>query len=180
MLLLQQAIRQWQVVQQEETMKFTRNTMIIVALAVTLIAAVAVSQTVANGHRHGMGFGFDEHMLNFMTEQLELTEAQQAQIKDILAKEKPAMQLKMDQLRQAHNDLMKLETSSNFSEAAVREFVAQHAPAATDLIVERARVHNEIFQVLTPEQKTKALDLMNRHQQHIMNHMHQAPSGGGI
>lgn len=167
-------------------MKFSRNTLIIAALALTLVAAVAVSQTVAKGpHMHGMGMGFDDHMLGFMTKNLDLTEAQQAQIKDILAKEKqnPATQQLRTEMQQAHQQLMALVTSSKWdenTENSVRTLAALHTQAATELLVQRARVHNEIFQLLTPEQKTKAIDLMNRHEQHMMNHMHQAPSGGGI
>ena len=167
-------------------MKFTRNTLIVAALALTLAAAVAVSQTVAHGpHMHGMGMGpgSEEHMLTFMTDYLDLTDAQQAQVKDILAKEKPAMQPYMDQIRQAHQQLMQLETGAKWdatTEANVRTLAAQHTQAATELLVQRARLHNDIFQILTPEQKAKAIKLMNRHMQHMNHAPAAAPSGGGI
>ena len=162
-------------------MKSKGSTVIIAVLALTLAAAVAVSQTVANGrHMHAMGMGFDEHMLTFMTDYLDLTDAQQVQVKDILAKEKPAMQPLMEQMRQAHQQLMQLETSSTFDEGKVRALAAQHTQAATELLVQRARVHNEIFQLLTPEQKAKAIKLMNRHMQHMNQAPPPAPSGGGI
>ena len=162
-------------------MKFTRKNLIIAALAIMLVGAVAVSQTVAKGphHMHGMGFDFDEHMLGFMTDYLDLTDAQQAQVKDIFAKEKPIIQPLMDQLKQGHHDLMQLETSGTFDEAKVRALAAQHTQTMTDLIVEKARVHNQIFQLLTPEQKAKATKLMQRHEQHMMNH-NAPPNGGGI
>jgi periplasmic protein CpxP/Spy len=166
---------------EEGTMKLTRSTLMMVALALTIAAAVAVSQTVAHGpHTHGMGMGFDEHMLNFMTDYLDLTDAQQAQVKDILAKEKPSMQPLMEQMRQAHQQLMQLETSNTFDEAKVRALAAQHTQAATELLVQRARVHNEIFQLLTPEQKAKAIKLMNRHMRHMNQTPPAAPSGGGV
>src|ERR1700758_5559973 len=132
-------------------MKFSRNQLIIAALAVVLIGAVAVSQTVAKGpHMHGGGFG--EHMLGFMTDYLDLTDAQQAQVKDILAKEKPTIQPLLDQLKQGHQDLMALETSGTFDEAKVRALAAQHTQAMTELLVQKARIHSELFQLLTPDQ----------------------------
>lgn len=161
-------------------MKFSRNTVIITALALMLIAGVAVSQTVAKTHMHRAQFGFDEHMLGFMTDYLDLTEAQQAQVKEILSKAKPTIQPLIDQLRQGHQELMQLETGASFDEGKVRALAAQHTQAMTELMVQRARIHNEIFQLLTPEQKSKAIKLMNRHQQHMMEHMHQGPSSGGI
>lgn len=165
-------------------MKFRRYTLIITALALTLIAGVAVSQTVAKrAYMHRAQFGFSEHMLGFMTDYLDLSDAQQAQVKDILAKEKPTMQPLMDQMRQAHQQLMQLEMGGKWdaaTEASVRTLAVQHTQAATELLVQRARIHNEIFQVLTPEQKAKAIKLMNRHQQRMMEHTAPAPSGGGI
>ena len=161
-------------------MKFTRKNLIIAGVAIMLVAAVAVSQTVTKArHMHGMGFGFDEHMLGFMTDYLDLTDAQQAQVKDIFAKEKPIIQPLIDQLKQGHHDLMQLETSGTFDEAKVRALAAQHTQTMTDLIVEKARVHNQIFQLLTPEQKAKATKLMQHHEQHMMNH-NAPPNGGGI
>jgi Spy/CpxP family protein refolding chaperone len=161
-------------------MKFIRKNLIIAGVAIMLVAAVAVSQTVTKArHMHGMGFGFDEHMLGFMTDYLDLTDAQQAQVKDIFAKEKPIIQPLMDQLKQGHHDLMQLETSGTFDEAKVRALAAQHTQTMTDLIVEKARVHSQIFQLLTPEQKAKATKLMQRHEQHMMNH-NAPPNGGGV
>ncbi len=67
------------------------------ALVLTLTAAVGISQTVRRAHMHGDGM-FEGHMLHFFTDYLDLTDAQQAQVKDIMAKEKPAMQPLMQQM----------------------------------------------------------------------------------
>jgi periplasmic protein CpxP/Spy len=144
-------------------MKFSRYQLIIAALAVALIGAVAVSQTVAS-HRHG---GFEQHLLGFMTDYLDLTDAQQAQVKDILSKEKPTIQPLLDQLKQGHQSLMALETSGTFDEGKVRALATQQTQTMTELIVQKARIHNELFQLLTPDQKAKAIKLMNRHAQHM-------------
>ena len=64
-----------------------------VTLALTVMAAIGVSQTVKRAHMRGDGmFAGDMlggHMLGFYTRKLDLTDAQQAQVKDIMTKEKP-------------------------------------------------------------------------------------------
>lgn len=144
-------------------MKLSRYKLIIAALALALAGAVAASQTVAPP-MHG---GFEQHILGFMTDYLDLTDAQQAQVKDILAKEKPTIQPLLDQLKQAHQNMMALETTGTFEEAKVRALAAQQTQTMTELMVQKARIHNELFQVLTPDQKAKAIKLMNRHAQHM-------------
>jgi Spy/CpxP family protein refolding chaperone len=144
-------------------MKWSGYKLIITALALALVGAVAVSQTVAPG-MHG---GFEQHILGFMTDYLDLTDAQQAQVKDILAKEKPTIQPLLDQLRQGHQSLMALETAGTFDEGKVRDQAKQQTLVMTELMVEKARIHNELLQLLTPEQKAKAIKLMNRHAQHM-------------
>ena len=64
-------------------MKSSHIKILAVALALTLMAAIAVSQTVKRAHMHGDGM-FSEHMLGFFTDYLNLSDAQQSQIKDIL------------------------------------------------------------------------------------------------
>ena len=154
-------------------MKFSRTKIIVAALAITLVAAVAVSQTVVKHHYEGMGWGggpmggdpFGGHMLRFFANHLDLTDAQQSQIKDILAKERPTIQLRQ------------IAESGNFDEAKVGSLAAQQSQTLTELIVQKTRIESELFQVLTPEQKTKAQELMNRHEQRFMKHMHGEPSG---
>jgi Spy/CpxP family protein refolding chaperone len=38
-----------------------------------------------------------------------------------------------------------------------------------DLAVEKSRMKNEMFQLLTPDQKAKLQKLETRHQQHMLN-----------
>ena len=66
-----------------------------------------------------------------------------------------------------------MEISGSFDEAKVRALVAQQSANITELIVQKARIESELFQVLTPEQKTKMTQLMERHEQRFANHMNQ-------
>ena len=87
-------------------MKSTRSKILITVLALCGLVALAVAQGEKWGH-HGEGMGGD-HMLSFMTDYLDLTEAQQAQIKDIMTKSKPAMESFGKQMGQTHSDISQI------------------------------------------------------------------------
>ena len=160
-------------------MQWNRTTKIASIVAVVALAgALAVSQAVRH-HRHmGMGDGFGpnpEHIVAFMTDALDLTDAQQAQAKTILEKEKPSFTPLMQQLKDGHKQMRTLEESTTFDEAAVRAAATQQGQTMTELIVAKARVKSELFAILTTDQKTKATKIMNCHEERMMQHMH----GGG-
>jgi Spy/CpxP family protein refolding chaperone len=163
---------------EEAQMKAGRMT--FVALVLALVLAIGTGLAIARPSHHGYG-GFENHMLSMMTDYLGLTDAQQAQVKQIFANEKPNMQPLMQQLHQNEQQLRQLETSNNFDEAKVRDLASQRAQVMTELTVEKAKVHNQIFNLLTPDQKTKAIDFLNRREQRFQQHMqhmqqNQAPA----
>ena len=144
------------------------------ALVLTLTAAVGISQTVRRVHMHGDGM-FEGHMLHFFTDYLDLTDAQQAQVKDIMAKEKPALKPLMQQMAQSHQQIRELTMAGTFDEAKVRTLATQQAQTMTEIIVQKARIESEMIQILTPEQKTKLNDFMAKREQRMMKHMQQPP-----
>ena len=156
-------------------MKSNRIKILIGALVLILLVAVGVSQTVKRAHMHGMhGDAMtSEHALEFLTNYLNLNEAQQAQAKDIFAKEKPTLDSLSQQMKQGHEALKQLEASGTFDEAKVRTVASQQAQTMTDLIVEKARIHSALFQILTPDQKTKMTQLMDKHGHGGMGHHQQ-------
>jgi Spy/CpxP family protein refolding chaperone len=121
---------------------------------------------------HGAGM-FGGPMLSEYIHRLDLTDAQQAQVKAIMQKEKPSVQPLMMQMAQGHAQLRDLVINSNgaFDEAKVRELASQQSQNVTELMVQYARIGTELVQVLTPEQKTKLNALIAEHQQRMMNHM---------
>src|SRR5689334_20820456 len=124
------------------------------AIALMLLAAVAVSQTVKRVHMHDDGM-FAGHMLDRMTKDLDLTDAQQAQVKDLLDKQKTSMKPLFQQLGQGHQQMMQLVQSGNFDETKARQIATQQAQIRIEMDVQMARTGSQIFQLLTPDQKTK-------------------------
>ena len=149
-----------------------RNTRILaVALAIVLVAGVAASWAAAGVGQGPWGHGgFEHHMLGMMTDYLDLTEAQQAQVKQIFATEKPTMMPLVQQLHQTRQQLRQLEQSNTFDENKVRALASQQAQTLTELTVEKAKVANQIFNILTPDQKAKAQKFMERREARFQKH----------
>jgi Spy/CpxP family protein refolding chaperone len=150
-------------------MKSTYLKVAATVIAITVVVAVGVSQTLQRVHMHHGGM-YGGHMLRFFTHYLDLNDAQQAQAKDILAKEKPTLQPLLQQLMQGQQQLHQL-AMSGYDENKARAIAAQQAQTLTELSVQRARIESELVQILTPEQKTKLNELFARHQQRMIEHM---------
>src|SRR5260370_37627300 len=88
------------------SMKSNYFKVLAVALLLAVVAAIGVSQTVKRVHMRGDGMfagpEFGGHMLAYFTRKLDLTDAQQAQVKDIMAKEKPVFRPLLLQMAQHH------------------------------------------------------------------------------
>jgi Spy/CpxP family protein refolding chaperone len=110
-------------------------------------------------------------MMGFLARKLDLTDAQQAQVKEIIAKEKPSFQPLMLQMAQNRQQMRQLIMSTAFDEGKARELATQQTQTVTELTVQRARVQSELFQILTPNQKTKLTAIVNQHEQRFMNHL---------
>jgi len=131
-------------------MKF-RSKMSIAALAIVLVTGIAMAQH--HGGPRGGGDFFGGPMLGFFSDYLDLTDAQQAQIKQIIAKEKPALEPLFKQEMQTHRQMMQLIQSSTFDEAKAQSIATQGAQVHAQLEVQHARIASEAYQVLTADQK---------------------------
>jgi Spy/CpxP family protein refolding chaperone len=155
-------------------MNVNRFKLLAVVLSVAMSTA-AFSQTVVKtaqgmGHRGG---GFSARMLGFYTDYLDLTDAQQAQMKDILTKEKPTIRPLMQQLAQGRQQMKQLEQARTFDEAKVRAAAGQQTQTMTELMVQKARIKSELMAVLTPEQKDKMAKFEARRQARFQKHFQQ-------
>jgi protein CpxP len=145
------------------------------ALALMLSAGAALAQTAPSFHGRGEGV-FGGPKFGFFGHQLDLTDAQKTQIKEIMTKEKPTLKPLMLQLGQSRSQLRQLELNSTFDEAQARTIAAQQTQTMTELAVQRARVEAELIQVLTPDQKTKLTQLWQQREQRMLKHNQQAPT----
>ncbi len=155
-------------------MKFSGIKMSMAALVLVLAAGIAMAQH--RGGPHGGDF-FGGPMMGFFTDYLDLSDAQQAQIKQIFAKEKPTMEPLFKQEMQSHEQMMQLIQSGSFDEAKAQTIATQGAQVHAQLEVQHARVASEAYQVLTAEQKTKLAQLMAKREQRFERHMQDLEQG---
>ena len=142
-----------------------------IILAAILMALAAGLAATASAQHRGMGFGRNNGwMLKHMTKQLNLTDAQQTQIKGIMSGEKTKIKPMMQQLRQ-NQQAEDANINGSFDENQARTFASKQAQLMTDLIVEKERMRSQVYAVLTPEQRQKALQLMQERQQHRQERM---------
>ena len=150
-------------------MKSTHIRILTIGAAVLLVAAAAIAEG-----RHGYGGpgGGFRHMLK----QLDLTSAQQDQVKAIWAKEKPALQPLMQQMRQNQSAMSALEASGSFDEAKTRALATQNSQTMVQLQVEHARIKSEIMQILTADQKAKLAQMEANREARMSKHMPPPPT----
>ena len=145
---------------------------VLVIGGVLVVALAVAGAALAQGMHHGRGHGFNfDRMLNYYADALDLSSTQQDQIKAIWEKEKPTIQPLMQQMKQFHSDMNKLEQSGPFDETKVRALATQQSQTMIEMAVQHARIKSEMMQVLTPDQRTKFAQLQAKHEQRMQQHM---------
>jgi protein CpxP len=91
--------------------------------------------------------------------ELDLSEAQRTQVRSIMESHAAAQREIGDRLRAAHQALEAAVTAETMDEAAIRARSADLAAVQADAAVLRARIHQEIFSILTAEQQARAREL---------------------
>ena len=132
-----------------------KSTGVVALGAVILSLLVFQLPALAGFHGHGRPGGTMEKMIAA----LDLSEEQKLQIKDLITAKQPDIQPIRRQLILERRALRDLIQSDKFDEFAIRTQAAKVATFQTEMAVQRARVFNEVCQILTPEQKQKFLEL---------------------
>ena len=100
--------------------------------------------------------------IEHLSRELNLTDAQTAELKPFLDTERPAVEALMKKLDEAHKQLNETTAGGHFDEAQVRALATQQAQTMADLIVEQERVKAKIYNALTPEQRAKVEEMHKR------------------
>jgi periplasmic protein CpxP/Spy len=154
-------------------MKSIRFRFVVAALAVMLAASIAKSQTAdatTAEPTHGHAWGARGHMMGFPFKQLELTDAQRTQVKEVMQKEHATMKPLMQQVHTMHQQL-KQYSEGAYDDAKVQALVAQQAQTLVQLKVQETRIHSEIYQLLTADQQAKLKEIEANREAHMQQHM---------
>lgn len=119
------------------------------------------------GHGMGPGRGAPLGELGFMFRQLDLSEAQREQVRNVMQSNAAAFKEIGERLRTARQALDAAVTADTLDEAAIRARSAEVATVEADAAVQRAKVHQEVFSLLTAEQQAKARELKAQRQQRM-------------
>lgn len=152
-------------------MKFSRTNMVLAGLVIVLLAGFAVAE------HHGGPRGGDDFFGGRMFRHLDLSDVQRAQIKQIMVKEKPAMEPLFKQEMQSREQMKQLIQSGSFDEAKAQAIASQGAQIHAQLEVQHAHIASEAYQVLTAEQKAKLAQFMAERQQRWQRHMQEHERG---
>lgn len=159
-------------------MKSVRSILVVAAAGLALAVGIAFAQSEGGQGpmHHGMHAGMHGHMmggeLGMFLHQLNLTDDQKAQVKQIFQTEKPKIKPLMQQEMQSHLQLMQLITSGGkFDQGAATVIAMQEAQTHIQMEVEHARIGAQIYQLLSSDQKAKVADMIAKHQQHMQEHL---------
>jgi periplasmic protein CpxP/Spy len=122
-------------------------------------AALAQAQPAAMHGQMGMHGGAPMRFLRG----LNLTEAQHDQVFQIFHDQAPAFHEQMKQVRQSRAQLMSLASGASYDDARARQAADALAKAESAMALLRVQTMRRVRDVLTPEQRAKADEMMQRH-----------------
>ena len=96
--------------------------------------------------------------------ELQITDAQRDQLRALADSHRDEWKALADRMRTARQGLMAAVTADSVDETLIRQKSADVAAVEADMAVARARVHGEVLQILTAEQKAKLKELQTRMQ----------------
>ena len=162
-------------------MKSFRFRMLSAALAIVMGTVIANAQSTEDAapappmHHHRMAMGMEGHRMGFFAKQLNLTDDQKTQMKAIMEKEHPTMKPLFQQQHQIDQQLRQF-VEGPFDQAKVQALATQKAQVQAQLTVAETRIHNQLYQLLTPDQQSQLKQMQAKHEARMQKHMDQAPA----
>ena len=126
------------------------------------------------GHGRGMrGHGPRMGMEGLPLRGLDLTDAQREQVRGIMTARQADFKAIGDRLKTAHEAQRQAVTRVPVDENEIRARVSEASAVEADFAIFRARIHEQVYQVLTPEQQAKAKTLAAERQKRRAERMEQ-------
>ncbi|NRB68262.1 MAG: CpxP family protein [Vibrio sp.] len=156
----------------------TAKKLLLAAMILPLTLGTA-SAFAAKDHKKGSygEFGFDRGIMR----QLDLTDAQKEQIKALRETSKTQMKAEFKQNFEAHHaemqankeKLQALVLADTFDQVAANELAKQMVEQQTERKVKRLEKQHQMLSILTPEQKTKYVELQKERAEKQFNKMRE-------
>ena len=145
-----------------------------VAIGLAVVLAIGLGVTLARAAATGYGHFGHRHMMRFLTRELNLTDAQQAQIKSMIDAEKPTIRPLVQQIADGQKQMIAATANGTYDEAKVRTVANNQAQVIAQLLMEKEKLISNVYQnVLTPDQRVKADALRQRMADRIGKHLQE-------
>jgi periplasmic protein CpxP/Spy len=136
-------------------MSLSRKTLAGMLVAGSLSLGLAHAAPGPSHHGHGSSM--------MRLRGLDLTEAQRDQVFRIYHDQSPAMREQMKQMRKARAELTEAAGADRYDAERVRAAAEAQGKATTQLALLRAQTIQRVHDVLTPEQRAKLKERLERH-----------------
>ena len=103
-----------------------------------------------------------ERPMRHLMRRLDLTEEQRDQIFEIKYAQRPVMREKMKELRKGRQALQEAAMAETYDSEAVRELANRQAQIQAELIVMRNATFNNVYALLTPEQRKEIAEMKQK------------------
>jgi protein CpxP len=148
------------------------KTKLMVVASVALLLCGATIFACAQGPG-GEGLGGPGHgHMGFLASELNLTDAQKAQIKTIMQDNRASMKTVMQRMAQNRAALLAATANGTYDETKIRPLATQQAKLEAAMIMNRELIKHKIYtQVLTADQQAKAEQLRTQEINRINEHL---------
>jgi len=143
--------------------KFRRSVLITVAIVVLAVTGIFAGRLVAHqmGGRDG-GASMAPHLFYRLARQLELTDGQQAQIREILKNHADEIEAHVKTAMEARRALHDAILVQPTDQAAIRQRASELGDVHEDGAMLFAKIRGEVWPLLTAEQQEKVASLHTR------------------
>jgi periplasmic protein CpxP/Spy len=155
-----------------------KTKLMVVAAAMALVLCGATMIAYAQGPEGGPHHGFGGPGMGMALHELNLTDAQKAQVKTIMQANHASMKTVMQQMEQNRAAMLSATANGAYDAAKIQTLANQQAQLQAVMTVNREAVQHQIYtQVLTSDQQAKAEQLRTQAIAHINEHLQKMSTG---
>lgn len=158
--------------------KFSMVAIAMLALILGGVAMLSYAQESATSTSRGAWHGRHGRMAS-VTRELNLTDAQKAQVKQIFQANKATGLPLMQQMAANKKAMLEATANGNYDQAKIQQLASQQAQFMSQLIVQKQAIRHQIYtQVLTQDQRAKAEELRAKQISRIDSRMQKLSQAG--
>lgn len=140
-----------------------KKILVFAGIAALLIGATVFALAQHPGMREKMRGHGPGDMVEHISRELNLTDAQKDQVKALLEAQHATEEERHTKLDELRKQIDAATANGQFDENTVRNLANQQSQLMADEMVDHLRLHSKIYGLLTAEQRTKADQMMKMH-----------------